>query len=1180
MISPEVPSPNFVPYTLNEQETAVFEALRKHYGDQSPLHEWYLGALEALHVKNHDYIAQAAHSIREITDQLPSHAGIPLFESPLPKVRALGEKFTRTKNKSYTQGWKNSSITPELSEILESLDNIYQIFDAPPRTVRFRLALTKQDPGSNDLPETFRKQRDKAFKLLGEYFQNVAHHNKQTTQSDFCQKLQEFEAILIAYLMPVTSRQQREILQIISNSPDDSAIEALHQLLIHNSANYALVIEKLDHPEWLPILKKFEFFANPPGAEISENGTFFRTWPSLHLLARFADKSPDNVLHILQQLPPTPNPLVHDQILRCLSRISTSENSKIQLKIAKTCLKRVTRSGHIWLEELLKSWIQRDLYLPALELAEVLLCNLVSMNSPGLSDEIGWSIQSLDESCLAQLSSRMPREVVNLLFHSLEIIRASYLKALHNEDPTHVLSEASQSNDPPTYWIDDFFSSRTYDHQIESVLACRLYQIGKLLFSTDNEHEIEHFDSLLRSSPWHLFKRIRWQVYADTPAHSLGLAKCDVLELIQERKLFRSLQNFELAAMLEGHCIKHGHTFLSPDEVDQYVAASCDCSDLGADDLSEPYNNGLILQRLHPIRSLLNGANLELYHHLAQDRPPLGLEDYKPFRTRGGTVQQVPPGQANAMPSMSDPELWEFLNTWQPGARSFSGDDWLMEESPRALGMRFAELIDAQPERFRPESKWWLNLSRPECLSQPLERAAHRIAKKPEPPADSSEAPPTDQDWQNWFGLAEWILEFATVTISESTEEGRPHWPWNWPCMQTISFLKTAVNEPKFEPPPDLKMAIGPLLARFAEMHDPHLVETTRHWRVDWLTTAINSMRGTAVEGLLELAMQQKEKSDSGLPESWIFDSLEQVLQAPDQSPAIFGLMGARANVLLYLFAEELQARGGATWLLPPYSFESQAAFITAHYRYSSAFSQLLTIIPNFPQLSLDVLERFESEPKPPGERGQGFAHRLGVHLAYYFWNADYRNDDEGRAALDRFFQVAKPSSRAKALVEIGRLFSHVTVNDEQKDLFGRAMSIWDRRVAQILASKDLTEFYDELAAFAEWFGAACFPFEWRYQHFTQVLQALPETPKMFRFMETLRMVALDQGHLSESMHILNQVISKSKFPEFGWTYRDEELKAILQAGLQASDPQTRQTAEEVRELLLRNRCFEYLELE
>jgi len=929
-----------------------------------------------------------------------------------------------------------------------------------------------------------------------------------------------------------------------------------------------LFFEKVSDPSWLRVLHENLQLIKIPEVQHLDNGhSKHPPSPALNALGRFASQAPMLVAEILASLIPTPNLTVNSQLLRLISQLPS--DSSIQLKGLIQTLIQVPRSGtQYWVNDILCKWMASGHHEQVFDILIVVF----NPEFPGDFLEQTHTLDELDRNIFAPLGEFKPIELSCFLS---EILTKRHQHT--TKGPTAFLARETPVLD--SFWLDSFEDESTTLYEYEAILCRRLFRVGVFVFSQCSEDHINTIDKMLRSQPGTLFERLRWQIYSKVPNSSLEFARTDLKLLSETGTLWERPFLFELASMLEQMAKHHGTSFLSTAELEAYVLKAKDVGDLVAIDEPQKRVDSLILQRLHPIRSLLNGANLELYTRLAQELRPLELEDYKPFRTRGGTVQEVAPDQANAMASMRDPELWEFLNTWQPGPRSFSGDDWLKEESPRALGMRFAELIDAQPERFRPESAWWRNLTRPECLSQPLELAAHRIAKKPEASASSSDSPPTAQDWHNWFGLAQWIAESAPATIPDSSEEGWPRWAWNWPCMQTISFLKTAVNEPKFEPPPDFKKAIGPLLARFAEMPDPHLVETTRNWLVDWLTTAINSMRGTAVEGLIELAIQQKAKSDSRLPEPWIFDTLERVLKVPNQSPAIFGLMGARVNLLWYLFDEELKAREGATLLLPPDSFEYQSAFVTAHYRYSSAFPQLLTIIPNLPQIALDVLEQFESEAKPPGERGQGFAHRLGVHLAYYFWNSAYRTDDEGWAALDCFFQVAKPSSREKTFTEIGRLFSPIPFNDEQKDLFDRAMAIWDRRVGQILDTNDRSEFHDELGAFAEWFGADCFPFDWRYQHFTQVFEVLPETPKMFRFMETLRKVTMEQGYLTQGLQILKQVIAKAHFPEFGWNIRDDELKVILRAGLQAGDPQTHQTAEEVRELLLRHRCFEYLDL-
>jgi hypothetical protein len=947
-----------------------------------------------------------------------------------------------------------------------------------------------------------------------------------------------------------------------------SALIETSAILSKGSPYTDAFFEFLTNASWLLPLHEKGYFSQAPEVMNFPDGSSQHPYsPGLSALSRFTAIEPELVAAILRELSPVSNSTVNGQILRLIASLPASHSIRLY-SLVEAMVQNQEPSTELWLIDILTVWIQAKNYDEVFHVVSLSL----SQDSRTSTTRQRHTLDELDRNILSVLGEARPIALVELL---LEALKQGNTK--RSQGPTNFLS--TETDEPPHFFLESFTDDTTSLFEFESILCRRLFQIGRSMFEHNSKEEVIALDALIRSYPWTLTKRLRWQIYAAVPQNSLNLARQDVLFEIHNKTLWQDPDIYELAQMLESMCQIHGAAFLSGDDLEGYLALVFDAGDLGDTEAIQARAERLQLARVYPVRSLLTGKQLKLYEDLAQKHHQPKMEDYKPFRTRGGTVQEVPPAETNRMALMRDVELWEFLNTWKPGARKFEDDDWLKEESARALGISFSKFIQSQPERFLPETQWWRNLTHPECLSQPLERAAHRIAKKEEVAPDSSEIPPTDHDWQNWFGIAHWIAESASETIPDSGEEGRPNWPWNWPCMLTISFLKAAQKEPKFEPPSDLKASIGPLLARFAVMPDPHLVETTRHWLVDWLTTAINSLRGTAVEGLLDLAVQQKAKSKTHSPEPWLFDTLEQVLRVPGQSPAIFGLMGARANLLLYLFLEELKTRDGSNLLLPPASFEARAAFVTAHYRYSSAFPQLLTIIPDLPQIALDILVQFESESKPPNERGQGFAHRLGVHLAHYVWNAAYRNDDVGWAALDRFFEVAKSSSRSQTLIEIGRLFSPVPFNEEQKDLFIRAMVIWERRSAQIFSASDISDFHDELAAFAEWFGAACFPFEWRYQHFTQVLQVLPETPKMFRFMETLRIVALDQGHLTESLHILQQVLSKARFPEFGWAYREDEIKVILQAGIHATDSITRQIAEEVRELLLRHRCFEYLDL-
>jgi hypothetical protein len=74
------------------------------------------------------------------------------------------------------------------------------------------------------------------------------------------------------------------------------------------------------------------------------------------------------------------------------------------------------------------------------------------------------------------------------------------------------------------------------------------------------------------------------------------------------------------------------------------------------------------------------------------------------------------------------------------------------------------------------------------------------------------------------------------------------------------------------------------LLGRLVAEVDEQLSKNANSFG-DWLTTAINSVRGTAVEALFSLALRQKNAGKEIEP--WIFETLRSRLESPDESPAI-----------------------------------------------------------------------------------------------------------------------------------------------------------------------------------------------------------------------------------------------------------------------------------------------------
>ncbi len=109
---------------LNEKQFKVHELLEGLSLQKDQFGQWYLAALESLNERGRDYLSQAAHSIREITDKLPTRAGVPMFRSPLPQTRDAVVNLLRIKSDSYESGWEGAPISGELAATLGGLEQL------------------------------------------------------------------------------------------------------------------------------------------------------------------------------------------------------------------------------------------------------------------------------------------------------------------------------------------------------------------------------------------------------------------------------------------------------------------------------------------------------------------------------------------------------------------------------------------------------------------------------------------------------------------------------------------------------------------------------------------------------------------------------------------------------------------------------------------------------------------------------------------------------------------------------------------------------------------------------------------------------------------------------------------------------------------------------------------------
>ena len=926
-----------------------------------------------------------------------------------------------------------------------------------------------------------------------------------------------------------------------------------------------LFFEKLNDPAWLPILVRQGFFSKLPGIQAIEGGR--QSYP-YHLpligLVRLAEKAPHAVSSILARIELPENSTIGDQVLRCIASIREPSCIPILHPLLIKLGEGQNRSSWVWIQELLKNWIEAKAFSDVLVVTNSYLLAAIGSFTNKAPTRDGWMVQQVDSISLERLTPEYPLQIATIVANALLgwVEKENPVSGREREGQSNYIESLLGEDFSSSYWLEDFRIQPTY-REFEGTLARRLFLASEQVYRQGDIVKIELLDQLLRSRSWSLFERIRWQLYADFPKISLEKARKDVLLRIPFLNRIDLIHNYEFAQLLISHVKQHGDTFLNPKEVEEFAGSVMKGPfDRNGKPL-EGSNDFFYRKQLWPIASLLRGKQLSAYRVLVPDDGKIKIESFKPFSSSGssgGFVAGKAPKQTDELEAMKDEELWKYLNTWEPKAGyEYVSEGKLQHENIFELATVFAELVDKLPQRFDPATKWWKNISRSEIIGKFLDRAADRFSKNPN---DEKSSKPTaiNREWASWFGITHWMMSQ----------------PWSRHAASRFlrNMLKSECAIPACYLP-----EIPELLQQLIVEVDPQLSANKNSFG-DWLTTAINSVRGEAIEAILHLASRQKNAEKKIEP--WIFELIRSRLESPEESPAIFALLGTNLRFLIHLFGQEL--KDTPSLLYPPDRPEHRSATITAHFKYDQPWNDILEIFPKFLDDALDILRTMQADTKDEDakQNRRDFGSRLGTHIACYYWSGSFVTDLQGQTVLDRFFNVASKSIRAALISEIGRIWESQKGEQPDQKIIGKVLHIWERRLAQIETKLKFdeasTEYDGELAESIDWLNCECFPFEWRFNHAKSAIKRLKKAPQAYRLIKAITEYSVIPNRL-ESMLDLFKALLKKPSDELRWSIQFKDLAPVISLGLASDQPSTKKLAEECKDLLLKMGFFDFLNL-
>jgi hypothetical protein len=227
-VSSEVPSPGDISriaeVSLEDHQLELYAVL---VAKSEKAGNWYRGGLSALaNSTNPDRLPQAAHSIRELMDNLPT-----LVEVPAEADKAgLGDKFkalittwerARRASSCHSNGvWTDRPIDIHLRRALSAVDSTIEWYQANRVTRReSAVALIRRlDVSDRVLPRSVENTLSRDWARLRDYFVKVCHHGRETDDAEFNTNLYALERFVLDRMKPKTSAEQATLDQLIEEA--------------------------------------------------------------------------------------------------------------------------------------------------------------------------------------------------------------------------------------------------------------------------------------------------------------------------------------------------------------------------------------------------------------------------------------------------------------------------------------------------------------------------------------------------------------------------------------------------------------------------------------------------------------------------------------------------------------------------------------------------------------------------------------------------------------------------------------------------------------------------------------------------------------------------------------------------------------------------------------------------
>jgi hypothetical protein len=937
------------------------------------------------------------------------------------------------------------------------------------------------------------------------FFVEVSHHRREVTLDEYRERLAQFENLLSRYVLPHQVEIYTLLDEQLDRGPGHANADELRALLSRNVESYRYFFRKAN-VRWLGYLSQHEFISP--------------RWEVADYLARIAPDASDDVMGIIVTLKT-------DKSDWATRKGLLDAAAKMHPMTARRILEKIDREK--WLTESYVGW-------------------LIYSIDPLVGILIAGS-QHDDAARLISLLVQSPDEQKNLKSYQLEKILKHVTSVFAPDLAPYIrvlvvsLATALSRNNPENN--DDFslmWRPAVEDHEqnwrhgdprdllMTAIRDALVRYIGHLQASGGSDASAI-LENLLRSDPPRsVFTRLKLHVYRERTSDFMPEIEAAVTEYFDTTDTWH--EYFLLVAKVFPHLAQ-------ANQARYFEMVDSGPTRWPKGEPDEHHRERWAARKLSPILEHLSPATVERYGVAVAEARTIPHPDLLSYHS-GGWASSTSPVTEAEFAAMSIDSMLDLLASWQPPS------DIFMSSSHADLALTLSKVVGSNAEAFSREAHRFNDARlRPDYLYHLFSGLQEGLRKK------------AQLDWQGVITLATAILErtrSGVLPVFEATPGDKP-WAaeWSGVFQEIASLLEAGLRNSPSGPEFALRGDIWRIIEFLCDHKDAATEQEKTGSTSDLANLSLNTLHGRAFRAFCAYIFwcdrHLKSKGENG---SRIPLEAKRVLEnhldpACDPGLTVRSVCGEYFG-WLYIYDPSWGA-GLVDRIFPLDDFDRRyAAWET--YLANGFFPQLYNALkPQYEQAIAEVrtfkpARRFWADP----------IEGLAVHMMVAY---TYREEDDKGAAWLKFFRLANPKQRGKAVNFCGTSYVQRDAGHagEKTPDTNRLQEFWEWRLKD---SKDA----EELKEFGWWVREGKFNDEWMLRRLIDTLEKTGgDIEADFHVLSVLLVLAVKHPQLSAQALFL---IVRSKSADRLTLGHNEDIPRILAALYSTHDADSIGIAENV----------------